>query len=1597
MLKEMIKDKKAVTKTSFVILGVLALIFSIVMIVADVVPSVATISTDKADYAPEEIVKISGSGFEPNTDLFVVLTRPTDPLTTESCDSSSCNSRFLDGLLTSDEEGSFYDYKYDLDGVLGEYTIDIDDGEGNSATTTFTDGRTIDSVELNNNGDPWTPPSPSTNGDNVNVNPSESISVTVRVTTTGSGDYNDWESTRYRFDTGSWTCENTPDHTTAGAFTETFNIVAPLSVDIYDLEIQAYDGNSCSASYPSAGLTLTNAITVHNPQPFCGDGQKNQPSEECDDGNDDDDDGCDSSCEIEDGWSCTGQPSICTVDNPKLSSSCGIDIALIIDNSASISSDELTTMKNAFKAFVDAFLPNTPTQMAVVKFNTDGNLVLDYNNDKTTIKNSIDSVTTSYGYTNWQDGLKEAYDEFNNSPKPDLYVFASDGNPNRYGDPAQSAIESVAVAQAVLKANQIKLSGTRIITLGIGDDLDADNLKAISSDDAYYSSDFENLADDLADLADELCGGTITVKKLVDGTPASGWTFSTSVTGGSSNPESSTTGGDGFINPVFDIDISGTTANVDLKEILQEGYFITNAVCLKEDQTPVGIFNGVDTVEDIDLGKFDSVYCEFENVFDNLCPVVEVLIPPATPDITWYSGIINVEATVSDYQSGVKEARVIFHDNTPKTWQDGFFDMTYNSLEGRWEYNWDTLTAPIPGDCSIVSADVAGEDYAGNGVNNNCLDTNRFGVDNAPPVTTKTVGEPSVDEVTGDNYYVKTTTKFTLTATDCGSGVDYIHYEIWWDSNDDGTVDTIKVNTNIYDDEITFYFTEESIHEIRWYAVDKLGNTEDTHYQKHAVEDTEPKTTKTIIGPQQDGQSPVHKYLTSSSTITLDCQDADPHPVGGEILHWEMYWSWNNLESWTLMGSGSEISGHKEFTQLSDSYHKFVYWCEDALGNEEASVTEIDAVDNEAPTIKKTVKGPYYGNCPPKPILSETFCVTGGDECPPPQDECYLDTASSIEVESIDSDPHPVGLDECYWWYYLTEEGDTAPTRYPIEGSYDTFPIILPEESQHELHIVCEDLLGNSYEDIETFLVDKTPPITTKSYTGAQYPNPIIEGQTPYPHWITPETFVSLEVEDAGPHKSGIKETKYRVTQVANEYCWTPASGCSTAQGSGEFLNYIEPFTMEESCHLIEYYSVDNVDKTEDVKKQCVFVDNTAPETDKDLVGPKLLCEDDTDKCGPEGQWDPYYVTSSTDITLSCEDQIPHPVGGEKVCFKVSWHGTEYSPQEFSYITQSYGTPNDEGYVCVDVDENKEYTFNFLEDSLHNIEWYCEDALGNKGEEQIEYDNVDNKGPYISIVKPEEKANVERCSQKILIQVIDEKSGVNESSIHAVLVDNGGEGEIVKDIPLDKITYGDDGEITVTYEEIMEKDLPSGWYELIIYASDNLGNQGEESLMEYLDETVKVQYIDPLDCEITPGEDGECNFTFNICIRSGNSIKFWMDELGDLVTPGRMNAFISKGDYTADVGLKEVKDWGYEKCQEEIDKGFAYVWDDDEEICWFKTVAGTLPLSCEEINGGTDFDLSFNLTGDITSQLGGINKINYFIESFTDTDSPLCPEPPVYS
>lgn len=211
------------------------------------------------------------------------------------------------------------------------------------------------------------------------------------------------------------------------------------------------------------------------------------------------------------------------VDTSAPDSACGLaldlDIALVIDSSGSISSDELVQMKNAFSGFVDEFLPAHPTMFSVVEFDYQAAVRQSFTGNTAQIKSAIQSAARG-GATNWEDALQKAKSTFDPRPNvPDLIIFTSDGNPtvNNNSYSTGGMTDGKDLTNAVAVADSIKAAGIRVITLGIGyekgiagfNELNPDNLKAISSPNSYYNaSTFGELPATLGTISKNLCSSS---------------------------------------------------------------------------------------------------------------------------------------------------------------------------------------------------------------------------------------------------------------------------------------------------------------------------------------------------------------------------------------------------------------------------------------------------------------------------------------------------------------------------------------------------------------------------------------------------------------------------------------------------------------------------------------------------------------------------------------------------------------------------------------------------------------------------------------------------------------------------------------------------------------------------------------------------------------------------------------------------------------------------------------------------------------------------------------------------------------------------------
>mgnify|MGYP001597125894 CR=1 FL=1 len=306
------------------------------------------------------------------------------------------------------------------------------------------------------------------------------------------------------------------------------------------------------------------------------------------------------------------------VENPPLSNSCGLDIALVMDSSGSISTSELNTMKGAFNTFVSTFLPGTPTLFSVIDFGTNAD-VLQTLTDDTDLLTTAMNTPTSGGNTNWEQAILDAQASLSTEPPgrasaPNLMVFASDGNPTYANDPGTNVSDDDALAQAITAADASKTAGTHIIALGIGSGVNTANLEAISgSGDVYTVSNFDDLAATLSTLATDLCGGTISVTKVVDEdgnlettddqTPGVGFTFDVAGT-------EQVTDDTGKTAPV---EVTGDET-VSVVESLFAGYDFVSAMCVvtNDGNAVVGTL-GENAVTTIVVGSADIVSCTFFN------------------------------------------------------------------------------------------------------------------------------------------------------------------------------------------------------------------------------------------------------------------------------------------------------------------------------------------------------------------------------------------------------------------------------------------------------------------------------------------------------------------------------------------------------------------------------------------------------------------------------------------------------------------------------------------------------------------------------------------------------------------------------------------------------------------------------------------------------------------------------------------------------------------------------------------------------------------------------------------------------------------------
>lgn len=401
--------------------------------------------------------------------------------------------------------------------------------------------------------------------------------------------------------------------------------------------------------------------------------------------------------------------------NPTIPAQCGLGVTLVLDASGSVqTAGAVSQVRTAAEAFLEAFADTGSTarvlqfaslseQLAPRAEVTNASLasggafrdaidryynplppqpgdveIKRFNSGNPQQSGSWVASNSSTQYTNWDQSLRQTA-----ADAGDLVVYITDGDPTAYdftepGDPFSpgpppdvgvgtdrtSTVAGITLDRAVTRANAVKLTGARILAVGVGEALQNDasvaRLTQISGNDiARTVSEFDvettdvALVADFADLASavralvlDLCSPSLTIRKFAqsasDATyaPAGGWDMTVTptvpggfnwvlpqaATGPSATVETSPTG---FAQFQWEPIVPDVLSGASVTEVAQPGF------------TPGR------------PGPANDFRCEFRNEFGGVREVAGELSVAAGEATFELTGIGNEIGTCSVYNSFV--------------------------------------------------------------------------------------------------------------------------------------------------------------------------------------------------------------------------------------------------------------------------------------------------------------------------------------------------------------------------------------------------------------------------------------------------------------------------------------------------------------------------------------------------------------------------------------------------------------------------------------------------------------------------------------------------------------------------------------------------------------------------------------------------------------------------------------------------------------------------------------------------------------------------------------------------------------------------------
>ncbi len=172
-----------------------------------------------------------------------------------------------------------------------------------------------------------------------------------------------------------------------------------------------------------------------------------------------------------------------------------IKTVLMLDNSTSISDDGTTLqdIKDAAKNFVANMTINQ--EVALYKFSSEPEQILNFTTDKNLLKNSIENINRGYATTNFYGAVIEGAKQWEDKIETDDIVQGSlviftDGNDTQGSHTLSEALDAI--------------GDKRVYTVGLGEEIEPEILALIGNQGAYTIADISGLNQVFLQIQDEI-------------------------------------------------------------------------------------------------------------------------------------------------------------------------------------------------------------------------------------------------------------------------------------------------------------------------------------------------------------------------------------------------------------------------------------------------------------------------------------------------------------------------------------------------------------------------------------------------------------------------------------------------------------------------------------------------------------------------------------------------------------------------------------------------------------------------------------------------------------------------------------------------------------------------------------------------------------------------------------------------------------------------------------------------------------------------------------------------------------------------------------